>query len=85
MLTLCRCIQCSVTDTDPSLRKTYSLGIRCSIKTIIRQRTIVHEWHFATPPPHLDQIFNIMFILDGTCKLSRLIKVFTHFFLLYAD
>ena len=40
---------------------------------------------FATSPLHFDQIFIIMFILDGTCKLSRLIKVFTHFFLSYAD
>ena len=40
---------------------------------------------FATSSQHFDQIFVIMFILDGTCKLSRLIKFFTHLFLSYAD
>ena len=40
---------------------------------------------FATLPPHFDQIFIIMFILDGTCKLSRLIKASAHLFLSYVD
>ena len=40
---------------------------------------------FATSSQHFDQIFVIMFVLDGTCKLSRLIKVFAHLFLSYAD
>ena len=40
---------------------------------------------FATSSQHFDQTFVIMFILDDTCKLFTLIKVFTHFFLSYAD
>ena len=40
---------------------------------------------FATSSQYFDQIFIIAFILDGTCKLSRLIQVFTHLFLSYAD
>ena len=40
---------------------------------------------FATLSQHFDQIFVIIFILEGTCELSRLIKVFTHLFLSYAN
>ena len=40
---------------------------------------------FATPTPHFAQIFIIISILHGTCKLSRSIKVFTHSFLSYVD